>query len=54
MRELKVSDEGRFKLARAGGDGTSPRVSLRTLGAGSLCPGQEKRTMRKPEAKSGL
>ena len=33
----------------------TPSISLdSTLVAGSLCLGQEKRTMRKPEAKSGL
>jgi hypothetical protein len=41
-------------VARAEGVGSSPRVVLHTLGAGSLCPGQERRAMRKPEAKSGL
>jgi hypothetical protein len=44
----------REPVARAAGVGSSPRVVLPTLGAGSLCPGQEKRTMRKPEAKCGL
>ena len=41
-------------VARAEGVGSSSRVVLHTLGAGSLCPVREKRTMRKPEAKSGL